>query len=139
MTYAKQPSTPGPELHGRGLGIVDEYSPAGAFIGRVASFGDLNAPWGLAWSPAGFGRHSGELLVGNFGDGHISAFTKRPWGQWLADGQLRGSDGHRLAIDGLWGIGFGNGAASGPTTSLYFAAGPDGGTHGLFGTVTANP
>ncbi len=114
VTYAKQPRTPGPEVHGRGLGIVDEFSPAGVFIGRVATYGNLNAPWGLAWSPAGFGRHANELLVGNFGDGRISAFYKLPWGQWLADDQLRGSDGHRLDIDGLWGIGFGNGGASGP-------------------------
>jgi uncharacterized protein (TIGR03118 family) len=140
VTYAKQPATPGPEVHGAGLGLVDEYTLAGVFVRRVAAFGGLNAPWGLAWAPAtGFGRSSGELLVGNFGDGHISAFVQRPWGQWLPDGQLLGADHQPLAIDGLWGIGFGNGSANQPTTSLYFAAGPDGGTHGLFGTVTANP
>jgi uncharacterized protein (TIGR03118 family) len=139
VTYAKQSGTPGDEVHGRGLGIVDEYSPTGAFIGRVGSFGDLNSPWGVAWAPATFGTHAGELLVGNFGDGHITTFVKLPSGRWLVDDQLRDASGHRIAIDGLWGIGFGNGAASGKTTSLYFAAGPDDETHGLFGTVTANP
>jgi uncharacterized protein (TIGR03118 family) len=128
------------ESHARGLGIVDEYSPTGVWEHRVGSFGGLNAPWGVAWAPAtGFGRANGELLVGNFGDGHINAFVQRPWGQWLPDGQLRGPDHRPLAIDGLWGIAFGNGTASGPTTSLYFAAGPDHTQHGLFGTVTANP
>jgi uncharacterized protein (TIGR03118 family) len=140
VTYAKQSSTPGDELHGRGLGVVDEYSPAGAFIARVGAFGDLNAPWGVAMAPAaGFGTHAGELLVGNFGDGRISTFVKLPSGRWLADDQLRDANGHRIAIDGLWGIGFGKSVASGLTTSLYFAAGPDDETEGLFGTVTANP
>ncbi len=139
VTYAQQTSTPGSEAHGRGLGIVDEYSPTGAFIGRVGSFGNLNAPWGVAFAPATFGTHAGELLVGNFGDGRITTFVKLPSGRWLVDDQLRDANGHRIAIDGLWGIGFGNGGASGPTTSLYFAAGPDNETDGLFGTVTANP
>jgi uncharacterized protein (TIGR03118 family) len=142
VTYAKQPATPGPEVHGPGLGIVDEYSLAGVWQQRVGSFGGLNAPWGLAWAPAtGFGSHSGELLVGNFGDGHVNVFFQRPWG-WSPDGQLTTSNHHPLVIDGLWGIGFGNGTTGPtgqPTNTLYFAAGPDGGTHGLFGTVTANP
>jgi uncharacterized protein (TIGR03118 family) len=140
VTYAKQPATPGPDVHGAGLGLVDEYTLAGGFVRRVASFGGLNAPWGLAWAPAtGFGHNSGELLVGNFGDGHINAYIQRSWGQWLPDGQLVGANHYPLAIDGLWGIGFGNGSAGQPTNTLYFAAGPDGGTHGLFGSVTANP
>ena len=43
-------------------------------LGRVATRGLLNAPWGLAIAPAGFGRFAGDLLVGNFGDGRINAF-----------------------------------------------------------------
>jgi hypothetical protein len=38
-------------------------------------------------------------------------------------------------IDGLWGIGFGNGAGAGPAATLFFAAGPDEETHGLFGRL----
>jgi uncharacterized protein (TIGR03118 family) len=143
VTYAKQPATPGPEVDGPGLGIVDEYSATGVFEHRVGSFGGLNAPWGLAWAPTtGFGSGSGQLLVGNFGDGHINTFTQRAYGRWVPTGQLLGANHRPLAIDGLWGIGFGNGTVgppAQPTTTLYFAAGPDGGKHGLFGTVTANP
>jgi hypothetical protein len=42
-----------------------------------------------------------------------------------------------VEIDGHWAIAFGNGSAGGPTTSLYFAAGPSGESHGLFGAITA--
>jgi uncharacterized protein (TIGR03118 family) len=140
VTYAKQQAGSTDERAGHGLGIVDEYSPTGAFEQRVGSFRGLNAPWGLAWAPAdGFGTHSGELLVGNFGDGRINVFVQRPSGQWLSDSQLRDHDGHRITIDGLWALAFGNGTNNAPTTSLYFTAGPDEESHGLFGTVTANP
>ena len=118
------PTLPGEEVHGRGLGIVDEYSPTGAFIGRVGSFGDLNSPWGVAWAPATFGTHAGELLVGNFGDGHITTFAKLPSGRWLVDDQLRDANGHRIAIDGLWGIGFGNGAAKRTDDVALLRGGP---------------
>jgi uncharacterized protein (TIGR03118 family) len=140
VTYAEQQAGSDDEADGAGLGLVDEYSTAGVWEQRVGSFGGLNAPWGLAWAPAtGFGRSSGELLVGNFGDGHINAFVQRPWGQWLPDGQLNGADHHPLAIDGLWGLAFGNGTNNAPTTSLYFTAGPADESHGLFGDITANP
>jgi hypothetical protein len=45
-------------------------------------------------------------------------------------------DNSILSIDGLWSLTFGNGAAAGPATTLFFSAGPDGETHGLFGTLT---
>ncbi|MDA0166025.1 hypothetical protein OM076_37520, partial [Solirubrobacter ginsenosidimutans] len=67
----KQQAGSDDEAHGRGLGIVDAFDTAGRL--RVAQFGHLNAPWGLAQAPAGFGRFSGDLLIGNFGDGRISA------------------------------------------------------------------
>jgi hypothetical protein len=39
-------------------------------------------------------------------------------------------------IDGLWAIAFGSGgAANGPTNTLFFAAGPSGESHGLFGSL----
>jgi uncharacterized protein (TIGR03118 family) len=138
VTYAKQDADAGDEVAGAGLGYVSAFGTDGSFLGRVASRDALNAPWGLAWAPAtGFGRFSGDLLVGNFGDGRINAYAWTGSG-WEARGHLKTANHHPLAVDGLWGIGFGNGAASGPTTSLYFAAGPDDEEHGLYGSITLN-
>jgi uncharacterized protein (TIGR03118 family) len=140
VTYAKQDKAKTTEVVGAGLGYVDEFTPAGKLLARVASGGRKNAPpnapWGLALAPASFGPFSGDLLVGNFGNGRISAYAHRG-GKWVYKGQLRRGDGTLITIDGLWAIAFGNGSAAGPTTSLYFAAGPDTETHGLFGSITA--
>jgi uncharacterized protein (TIGR03118 family) len=139
VTYAKQ-GEDDDEAAGPGLGFVDEYSPMGELIARVASRGALNAPWGLAWAPAtGFGKASGQLLVGNFGDGRINVFRQDKHGRWKKSGRLLTADHKPLEVDGLWGIGFGNGAVAGPTTTLYFAAGPDDESHGLYGAITATP
>jgi uncharacterized protein (TIGR03118 family) len=134
VTYAKQDADREDEIAGAGLGYVSAFGTDGTFLGRVASGGDLDAPWGLAWAPAGFDRFSGDLLVGNFGDGRIHGYALTPDG-WEARGPLKGTDHRPIVIDGLWGIGFGNGSASGPTTTLYFAAGPDDESHGLFGSI----
>ena len=136
VTYARQDAIAKDEIAGEGRGFVSAFATDGTFLGRVASRDELNAPWGLAWAPAGFGRFSGDLLVGNFGDGRINAFrwTGRHWEE---QGHLKGANHRAISIDGLWGIGFGNGAGSGPTTTLYFAAGPDDEAHGLFGSITA--
>ncbi|MFI4969411.1 MAG: TIGR03118 family protein, partial [Lysobacterales bacterium] len=99
---------------------------------RVASRGALNAPWGVALAPAGFGRFGNSLLIGNFGDGRINAYEpvlRFPLGS------LRGQDHHPIQIDGLWGIAFGNGMAGQPVDSLFFAAGPAGESHGLYGRL----
>ena len=141
VTYAKQDADKKDDVPGGGFGYVDKYSPSGRLLAHIASGGRKNAPpnapWGLALAPSNFGPFSGDVLVGNFGDGRISAYAERPGGKWAFKGQLRGSDGKLITIDGLWAIAFGNGAAAGPTTSLYFLAGPGGEGHGLFGTITA--
>ena len=137
VAYALQNDDGDEEVAGAALGIVDAFGTDGTFHGRVASFGDLNAPWGLAKAPANFGKFSSDLLVGNFGDGRIHAFRWTADEGWQAHGVLKGTDNRPISIDGLWGIGFGNGAGSGPTNTLYFAAGPDDETHGLFGSITA--
>ena len=137
VAYAKQDKTGLAELHGAGLGIVSVFGTDGTFHGRVATFGDLNSPWGLALAPSNFGKFSGDLLVGNFGDGRIHAFKWSAEDGWEAHGVIKGVDHRPISIDGLWGIGFGNGAGSGPTNSLFFASGPSDETHGLFGSITA--
>jgi len=136
VTYAKQDAAAHDEIAGGGLGFVSMFGTDGSFEGRVFSHGMLNAPWGLAWAPSGFGKFSGELLVGNFGNGRINAFAPTPDG-WEPRGPMSGTDHRPIFIDGLWGIGFGNGGGSGPLTTLYFAAGPAGETEGLFGSITA--
>jgi uncharacterized protein (TIGR03118 family) len=136
VAYAKQDADAEDEIAGGGLGFVSEFGTDGSFEGRVFSGGMLNAPWGLAWAPSGFGKFSGDLLVGNFGNGRINAFASTPDG-WEARGPMKGTDHRPIFIDGLWGIGFGNGGASGPLTTLYFAAGPAEETEGLFGSITA--
>ncbi|HEV8544814.1 MAG TPA: TIGR03118 family protein [Candidatus Limnocylindrales bacterium] len=135
IAYAKQNEEGDEEVAGEGFGYVSAFGTDGSFHGRVASAGELNAPWGLAWAPVDFGKFSGDLLVGNFGDGRIHAFHKSADG-WEERGVLKGIDHRPIEIDGLWGIGFGNGATSGPRDTLFFAAGPDDETHGLFGSIT---
>jgi len=139
VTYALQDKSKKIEVPGNGLGYVDEYSPDGKLVARVASKGNshapLNAPWGLAIAPSQFGAYSGDLLVGNFGNGRISAYQQLSSGRWVYKGQLRVASGAPIVVDGLWSIAFGNGAAAGPTNNLYFLAGPTGQTQGLFGFI----
>ena len=141
VTYAKQDPTGEEEVAGRGLGFVDAFDTDGNLLARVASRGQLNAPWGVALAPVGepgFGQFSGDLLVGNFGDGEITAYEEVSSGGFELVGQLRGSRGGPLSIDGLWALGFGNGVTTGPRSTLFFTAGPDDETHGLFGSITAD-
>jgi uncharacterized protein (TIGR03118 family) len=138
VTYAKQDADAGDDLHGRGLGFVDEYDLQGTLVARVAQHGELNAPWGLAMAPASFGRFKGDLLVGNFGDGQINAYAPghgHGHGSWHHAGTLRSTKGHKLVIDGLWALEFGNAGNNGTPDTLYFTAGPNDESNGLFGTI----
>jgi uncharacterized protein (TIGR03118 family) len=130
VTYAKQNKTRSDEVRGRGLGFVDAFSRTGHLRKRLVKHGRLNAPWGLVKAPSGFGRFSGDLLVGNFGNGAINAYNRRGRFQ----GAMR-ADHKRLRIDGLWDLQFGNGIFGGPT-DLVFSAGPDDEQHGLVGTIS---
>ena len=129
VSYAKQVPGSEDEAHGQGLGIVDEYSDLGLSVRRIATRGALNAPWGMAVAPAAFGSFAGALLVGNFGDGHISAYR----GDDLL-GQLRDTSGHKIAIDGLWGLLPGT-ANTGGVGTLWFSAGPNDEADGLVGQL----
>jgi uncharacterized protein (TIGR03118 family) len=146
VTYALQDADKHDDVAGPGNGFVDVYSPAGILlqkIGGTAIQPELNSPWGLAMAPANFGKFSGDLLVGNFGDSHVSAFDPVS-GTFL--GQLSDSQGNPLVLNGgfegentkgLWGLSFGNGGSAGPTNTLYFTAGINDESDGLLGSLTA--
>jgi uncharacterized protein (TIGR03118 family) len=131
VSFAKQDATLEDDVAGPGHGFVDVFTNDGAFVRRLVTRGALNSPWGLALAPAGFGRFSGDLLVGNFGNGHINVYSPAT-GAHL--GQLRRQNGRPIVIDGLWGLRFGNGNAA-KTNQLIFSAGPDDESHGLLGKI----
>jgi uncharacterized protein (TIGR03118 family) len=85
------------------------------------------------WTPRDFGRFSNTILVGDFGNGWIAAFNGFTH-EFI--GFMQNPDNSLVTIDGLWSLTFGNGASAGPATTLYFTAGPDHETNGIFGTLT---
>jgi len=135
VAYAKKEADGDEEIQGPGLGLVDVFDADGNLLLRL-KHGSLNAPWGVAIAPKGFGRFSNDILVGNLGDGTISAFDPHD-GKF--DGQLKGPDGKPLKIDGLWGIAFGNGLLNQQTDALFFAAGPNGEKDGAYGRIDLVP
>jgi uncharacterized protein (TIGR03118 family) len=135
IAYAQQDAAKHDPVHGVGLGFVDIFTTDGDFERRFASFGQLNAPWGQMIAPPNFGAVANQILIGNFGDGHINVYT--PGGAFL--GQLmtkKGRTTETLAIDGLWKLVNGKGAAGVTRDTVYFTAGPDQETNGLFGILT---
>jgi uncharacterized protein (TIGR03118 family) len=136
VTYAVQDAAKKDDVAAAGNGIVDAYDLQGNFLRRLATKGVLNSPWGLALAPAGFGDVGGDLLVGNFGDGMINAYNPAT-GAFIQT--LNDPSGNPLSIDGLWALQFGNTGAFGPPSTLFFTAGPNDESHGLFGELVPNP
>ncbi|HLN00778.1 MAG TPA: TIGR03118 family protein [Bryobacteraceae bacterium] len=121
-------------------GVVDVFDTSGHFMSRFATGGTLLNPWGIALAPANFGEFSNALLVGNFnfgtsiiGPGHISAFDSK--GNFL--GLVEDTSGVPISINGLWTLTFGNDHEGGSSGVLYFTAGIEGQSHGLFGSLEA--
>ncbi len=135
VSYALQDAAKHDDVAGQGHGFIDVFDLNGNSPQRLVSRGELNSPWGMVQAPANFGDFSGDLLVGNFGNGRIHAYDPAT-GAFL--GTLSERPGRPLVIDGLWGLAFGNGKTAGDATSLYYAAGPEDESHGLFGRITAN-
>ena len=131
VTYGKTQQGSTDEAHGPGFGFVAVFTQNGQLVKHLVSHGALNAPWGLALAPMGFGRFGGDLLVGNFGNGRINAYDMQT-GMW--EGTLRRPSGSVVAISGLWALKFGNGVAGGPR-DLLFSAGLDDESHGLLGEL----
>jgi uncharacterized protein (TIGR03118 family) len=131
VTYAQQNAQKHDDVAGNGHGFVDVFDTDGHLLRRFASRGALDSPWGITRASFAFGRFSGKILIGNFGDGRINVFNDD--GKFVD--QLENQFGNPLAIDGLWTLTLGGGSHSSPDT-LYFSAGPNKETNGLFGTIT---
>lgn len=132
VTYAKQNPAKHDPVIGPGRGYVSQFDTEGNFISRFASTGVLDAPWGVVLAPTtGFGSFSGKLLIGNFGDGIINAFSPTT-GSLL--GQIQNPDGTVIHNPGLWDMVFGAGG-TGSNTTLYFTSGILSEGHGLFGAI----
>jgi uncharacterized protein (TIGR03118 family) len=138
VTYAKQNAAKHDDVAGDGNGFVDVFSTSGDLLQRAAARGPLNSPWGLAVAPSSFGDFAGDLLVGNFGDGAINAYQMTSHGKFNFEGQLRNISGKIIFIDGLWGLAVGNDHSAGSSSTVFFTAGPNGESDGLFGSLTAN-
>jgi len=136
VTFAEQGEGKKDDVAGRGHGFVDVFDTSGHLLRRFVSRGRLNSPWGLALAPANFGKFSGALLIGNFGDGRINAYDPVS-GRFL--GNLRNQHGQALSIDGLWTITFGNGGFAGSPNELFFTAGINDEADGLFGKLQSLP
>jgi uncharacterized protein (TIGR03118 family) len=135
VTYGKQNATKTDVLEGAGLGFVDKYNANGVLLKHLISGGansPLDAPWGLAIAPPGFGPFAGKLLVGNKGNGWINVFSPST-GAHL--GALRNTSGAPIVIDELWGLRVGN-STFGGANAVVFSAGPNNYSDGLLGTLT---
>lgn len=119
---------------GGGTGYVDLFNSEGKLLVRLQN-GNFNQPWGIALAPANFGTYSNMILIGNTGSGLIGAYK-------IANGSFQGflqNGGENVVIPGLWGLAFGDGSTeSGPTNVLYFNAGGESQTTGVFGAITAD-
>jgi uncharacterized protein (TIGR03118 family) len=154
VTYMLRSTTTYSETLGTNTGFISVFDVNGNFLKRAITGGNLNAPWGMALAPTGFGIYGGDLLVGNLGDGLINVYDPNTFAYL---GQITDATGAPIlskypgagvasSYVGLWEIVFGNGVVNGsPATTnagdpntLYFAAGLDAETHGVFGSISQN-
>lgn len=136
VTYALQDQAKHDPVHQAGSGYVNLFDVNGNFVRRVASQGNLNAPWGAVIPPATFGVFGGKLLIGNFGDGTISAFDFTS-GNFID--QMKDANGAMIVNASLWDMVFGGGGPAGDPNTMYITAGLTNEQHGLFASVVPNP
>jgi uncharacterized protein (TIGR03118 family) len=149
VTYVLDP--PGQPLPtaGPGFGYVDIFNSTGQLLQRLEHGSWLNVPWGVTLAPLDFGRFSHDLLVGQF----ANAGNTEPAGVIAAydlatgkfDGLLQDASGKPIVIQGIRSLKPGNVSPSNldpddaPEAQVYFTAGPNEETGGLFGYLTAVP
>jgi uncharacterized protein (TIGR03118 family) len=134
VTYAL-PGRPAQISAPEGQGAVAVFDLNGNLVGPVIVGSKLASPWGVALAPASFGPFGGDLLVGNFSYAHseINAFNPTT-GAFL--GTISDFNGNPILNPGLWTLTFGNGGNGGNPNVLYFTAGLNAETAGLFGSIT---
>jgi uncharacterized protein (TIGR03118 family) len=135
VTWAQQNEEKDDSVEGAGLGFVTAFDVTGRVM-WTAMGDELNAPWGMTLRADAAALVPNMLIVGNFGDGHITLINPM---DGKISGQLMDSTKAAIAIDGLWGITFGDGVQAAKSNALYFAAGPQDETHGMFGVITPAP
>jgi uncharacterized protein (TIGR03118 family) len=138
VTFAKQDDAKHDDVAGIGHGLIDVIDMKNGKFHRFATGSDaggkltsINSPWGVALAPKSFGEHGNELLVGNFGSGTIMTFN----GGGGFSGLLEDTNDAAIVIDGVWGLSFGNDGSAGVSNALYFTAGLNGESDGLFGSL----
>jgi uncharacterized protein (TIGR03118 family) len=135
VTYAQQDQAKHDPVHAAAAGYVSLFALDGTFVRRIASQGNLNAPWGVTMAPAGFGSLGGDLLVGNFGDGVINAYDFSS-GNFID--QMKDSNGTVITNASLWDMVFDASGQTGDPNTMYVTAGLANEKHGLFAAITAN-
>ncbi len=135
VSYALQDAEKHDDVAGIGHGYIRVYDSQGNLLQRLPHIFQLNSPWAMTLAPSGWGNFSGKLMVGQFGSGGIIGFDLD---RNTLEGILQDDAGLPIRINGLWGLSFGNGGRSGPTTTMYFTAGYFAEAHGLFGTITVS-
>jgi uncharacterized protein (TIGR03118 family) len=135
VTFAKQGPGKNDDAARPGNGFVDVFSPNGDLLQRLVSRGRLDSPWAVTLAPPTFGVFGGDILVGNFGNGRIHAYD--PVTGEL-QGELSGSGGGPITIDGLWGLRFAPATPGATPNTLFFTAGLNHEADGLFGTILPN-
>lgn len=133
VTYAVQDEDKEDDVAGQSHGIVNTFDLDGGSLQRFTQHGQLNSPWGVAVAPASFGDIAGDILIGNFGNGHINIFDPTT-GEFID--KLRDSQNKAIAIDGLWTLMVGNGQRGGDSNKIYFTAGPNDENDGLLGSIS---
>jgi uncharacterized protein (TIGR03118 family) len=138
VTFALQdvPGNGHDDVAAPGNGFVDVFDLQGNLLTHLISQGHLNSPWGMVIAPPTFGPLSGDLLVGNFGDGRINAYDPTTG---AFESTLLGADGRFLSITDLWALTVGNGTNGGDPNTLFFTAGLEEEKHGLFGSLSPEP
>jgi uncharacterized protein (TIGR03118 family) len=135
VTWAQQNEEKDDSVEGAGLGFVTAFDVTGRVM-WTAHGDELDAPWGMTLRADAAALAPDALIVGNFGDGHITLINPM---DGTISGQLMDETKAAVAIDGLWGLAFGVGVQNAKPNGLYFAAGPEDETHGMFGVITPAP